>query len=131
MTIDCIDPPELAPIIGSAHATVAKGSTVIHLSGQTGVDQDGQVVGSTFREQAEQALRNLEVALRSTGAGPGDVAKLTIYIKDYTPDLVEPLLEAALSALGDAYPVTATTLVGVAELWQPELLVEVDAVAVV
>ncbi len=93
MIVDHIDPPSLAPIMGSAHISVAKGDTILHISGQTGVDADGQVVGSTFAEQATQALRNLATALDAAGAKPADVAKLTIYIKDYTPDALEPWWE--------------------------------------
>jgi enamine deaminase RidA (YjgF/YER057c/UK114 family) len=131
MIVDRIDPPSLAPIMGSAHISVARGDTILHISGQTGVDADGQAVGPTFAEQATQALRNLATALDAAGAAPADVAKLTIYIKDYTPDALEPLVGAAIEVFGDQYPVTASTLLGVATLWQPDILIEIDAVAVV
>lgn len=131
MTVEHIDPPSLAPILGSAHISRAKGDTIVHISGQTGVDGEGQVVGPTFAEQATQALRNLATAIEAAGATPADVVKLMIYIKDYTPDALEPLVGAAIEVFGDEYPTTASTLLGVATLWQPELLIEVDAVVVI
>ena len=50
---------------------------------------------------------------------------------DYSWDALEALMAAAKVVFGDPYPLTAKTLVGVASLWLPDLLVEVDAVAVV
>ena len=60
-----------------------------------------------------------------------DVAKVTTYMVDYSWDALEGLLTATKEVFGDPYPVTANTLVGVAALWLPELLVEIEAVAVV
>jgi enamine deaminase RidA (YjgF/YER057c/UK114 family) len=131
MTVEKIDPPSLAPILGSAHISVAQGDTIIHISGQTGVDAEGNAVGTTFAAQATQALRNLATALDAAGATPADVVKLMIYIVDYTPDVLDPLVGAAIEVFGEEYPVTASTLLGVATLWQPEILIEVDAVAVI
>ena len=41
------------------------------------------------------------------------------------------LMTAAIEVFGDEFPITSSTLVGVATLWQPGLLIEVDAIAVV
>jgi hypothetical protein len=46
-------------------------------------------------------------------------------------DALDALITAGKEVLGDPYPLTANTLVGVAALWLPELLVEIEAVAVV
>ncbi len=130
MILDRIDPPELAPIPATTHATIAKGDTIIHISGQTGVDVDGQVVGPTLGAQAGQALRNLRTVVESTGATLADVAKITIYVVNYGPDSLEALMGAAIEVLGEEFPIAASTLLGVSTLWQPELLVEIDAVVV-
>jgi enamine deaminase RidA (YjgF/YER057c/UK114 family) len=125
------DPPGLATIAGAANVTVATGNRIIHISGQTGVDADGNLVGATHLEQSKRALANLRVAVESTGASLADVAKLNIYVVDYTPDALDALVAAAIEVLGEDFPVTASTLVGVATLWQPGILVEIDAVVVV
>jgi enamine deaminase RidA (YjgF/YER057c/UK114 family) len=131
MIIERIDPPSLYPIPGAAHVTVAAGERLVHVSGQAGRTADGSLAGATVGVQAVQALRNLRTALEAAGAGLADVARLTIYIVDYTAASLDALMEAAIGEYGEAYPITACTLVGVAALWQPGVLIEIDALAVV
>ncbi len=76
-------------------------------------------------------FRNVRTALEAAGATLADVAKFNIYMVDYSWDALEALMSAAKEVFGDDYPLTANTLVGVASLWLPELLVEVDAVAII
>ena len=131
MITDRIDPPELLRIPEIVNVSIATGARVIHISGQTSVDVDGTVVGSTHLEQSRVAFRNLLIALDAAGATLDDVAKFNIYMVDYSWDALEALMTAAKEVFGDDYPLTANTLVGVVSLWLPELLVEVDAVAVI
>jgi enamine deaminase RidA (YjgF/YER057c/UK114 family) len=130
MITDRIDPPELLKIPEIVNVSIATGSRVIHISGQTSVEVEGKVVGSTHLEQSRLAFRNALIALAAAGATLYDVAKLNIYMVDYSWDALEELMAAAKEVFGDPYPVTANTLVGVASLWLPDLLVEVDAVAI-
>jgi enamine deaminase RidA (YjgF/YER057c/UK114 family) len=130
MITDRIDPPELLKIPEIVNVSIATGSRVIHISGQTSVEVEGKVVGSTHLEQSRLAFRNALIALAAAGATLDDVAKLNIYMVDYSWDALEELMAAAKEVFGDPYPVTANTLVGVASLWLPDLLVEVDAVAI-
>jgi len=131
MITDRIDPPELLRIPEIVNVSIATGARVIHISGQTSVDIDGTVVGSTHLEQSRVAFRNLLIALDAAGATLDDVAKFNIYMVDYNWDALEALMTAAKEVFGDDYPLTANTLVGVASLWLPELLVEVDAIAII
>jgi enamine deaminase RidA (YjgF/YER057c/UK114 family) len=128
---DRIDPPELLKIPEIVNASIATGTRIIHISGQTAVDADGKVVGATHLEQSRLVFRNVRTALESAGATLADVAKFNIYMVDYSWDALEALMAAAKEVFGDPYPLTANTLVGVAALWLPDLLVEVDAVAIV
>jgi len=130
MIIDRIDPPELLNIPEIANVSIATGTRIIHISGQTAVDKEGKVVGATHLEQCRVALRNLRTALEAAGASFADVAKFNIFMVDYTWDALEALMTAAKEVFGEPYPLTANTLVGVAALWLPELLVEIDAVVV-
>lgn len=129
MTLERIDPPELARPSGFAHAVVASGRTVF-LAGQTALDTSGRIVGGGVVAQFEKALGNLLVALRAAGGGPEHLAQLTIYIvdvADYRAHAAE--IGAVWRALmGTAYPATAG--VGVARLWDIEALVEVQGTAV-
>jgi enamine deaminase RidA (YjgF/YER057c/UK114 family) len=131
MITDRIDPPELLKIPGMANVSIASGSKIIHLSGQTAVGTDGKIVGTNYLEQSRETLRNVKTALEAAGASLADVAKFTTYMVDYSWQALEALMTAAKEVWGDPYPLTANTLVGVASLWLPGLLVEVEAVAIV
>ena len=89
----------------------------------------GKVVGTTHLDQSRHAFRCLRTALEPAGA-VADVAKFNIYVVDYSWDALEAVMAAAKEIFGEPYPLTANTLVGVASLWLPDLLVEVDAVAI-
>jgi enamine deaminase RidA (YjgF/YER057c/UK114 family) len=129
-SITTINPDELAPLPGPAHVVVAEGRRTIYVSGQTGVDAEGKVVGADHRSQSAQALRNLETALAAAGASLADTVRIGIYLVDYSEEALTGLVEACLEVTG-TIPSATSTLLGVASLWQPDLLVEIDAVAVV
>src|SRR3954451_11310885 len=131
MITDRIDPPGLALIPGSANVVIASGSRLVSVSGQTGVEEDGKVVGTTHVAQPRPSLANLRTALEPAGAAPADVVKLTIYMVDYSEDALVALMTAAIEVFGEDYAITSSTLVGVATLWQPDVLVEIDALAMV
>lgn len=121
----------LAPIVGSALSADARGSRTIYLSGQVGTLPDGTMAGDDLKSQAAQAFRNIIVALDANDATTTDIAKIVFYIVDWTPEKLGPLFEAAIEVFGDDMVVTASTLVGVAGLFEPEWLIEIDATAVV
>ena len=131
MITDRIDPPDLLKIPEIVNVSIATGTRIIHVSGQTAVDSEGKVVGTTHLDQSRLAFRNLRTALEAAGATLADVAKFNIYVVDYSWDALEALMAAAKEVFGEPYPLTANTLIGVVSLWLPELLVEVEAVAVV
>ncbi len=121
----------LAPIPGSAISTIATGSKILYLSGQTGQVADGSVAGPDFKSQTTQALKNIKTALAANGASLADVAKIVFYIVDWNMEKLGPLMESAIEVFGDEFPVTATTLIGVATLFEPDYLIEVDVTAVI
>ena len=121
----------LAPIVGSAMSAAATGSRTIYLSGQVGTLADGTMAGDDLKSQAAQAFRNLIVALDANNATTTDIAKINFYIVDWTPEKLGPLFEAAIEVFGDDMVVTASTLVGVSALFEPDWLIEIDATAVV
>ena len=124
-----VNPPELGPARGFSHATVAGG--LVWLGGQIGSDGTGKVTepGDIVAQYA-RAIRNVAMALRAAGSVPGDTVKLTYYVTDvktYKENL--PAIGAAYrEVFGNHYP--ATTLVEVRSLFDPEALVEIEAVAV-
>lgn len=123
-----INPPQLAPAVGYAHAATAHG--FVWLGGQISTDQGGTVLfPGDIAAQFGQALRNLEVALRAAGCTPDGVVKLTYYVTDLSAyrAALKPIGAAYRQVFGRHYP--AATLVEVKSLFQPEALVELECVA--
>jgi enamine deaminase RidA (YjgF/YER057c/UK114 family) len=129
MSVELINPAELAKPSGYSHAVRASGTTTVHLAGQTALDSGGQIVGSTIVEQFEQALGNLLTALRAAGGAPGQLASLTIYIVDMDDYKVHAGEIGAVwrRAMGDHYPAMAA--IGVTRLWDADALVELQGAA--
>ena len=130
MTTERINPAELARPSGFSHAVAATGRMVF-LAGQTGVDRDGNVADGGVVPQFERALTSLLTALGAAGGLPSDLVSLTIYLTDvadyqaYARDIGAVWRRLA----GTEYPAMAA--VGVTRLWLPELLVEIQGIAVV
>jgi enamine deaminase RidA (YjgF/YER057c/UK114 family) len=99
----------------------------IHISGQHAGSPQGPVGGGSMLEQSREAFRRVLALIAAAGATADDVVKLTIYLCDMTR-------RAELSAARREFfaePFPCSTLVGVAALAGPELLVEIDALAVI
>ncbi|MFI1678463.1 MULTISPECIES: RidA family protein [unclassified Streptomyces] len=125
-----VNPAELAPATGFSHAVTATGSRLVFLAGQTALDSEGEVTGSTLPEQFERALANLLTALRHAGGTPADLARVTVYatdVADYRARARE-LGHIWKRLAGRDYP--AMAVVGVVRLWDEEALVELDGTAV-
>lgn len=110
---------------------VATGRRMVFVSGQVSIDEEGRLIAANdFGGQARQAFSNLRAALKGAAATPADVAKLTIYVVGYTPELRAVIAEAR-AAVFRAGELPASTLVGVQALAEPGYLLEVEAVAVI
>jgi 2-iminobutanoate/2-iminopropanoate deaminase len=100
---------------------------VLVLSGQAAIDQSGAVVGvGDFDAQAEQVFKNLELVLAAGGARMEDVVKVTIYLTDMSN--FPKILELRERHFSPPYP--ADTIVEVSALALPELMIEIEAIAV-
>ena len=115
----------------SKDASFAQGVEVggtIYVAGQVGVDDDGKLVGSPgdMNAQARQTFKNVEKVLAEAGATLDDVVKMTCYITDAAKYGDYAAVRSEL--LQGNLPASATVVV--AALVMPELLIEIDAVAV-
>jgi len=117
------NPPTVHKPMGYSH--VARVGDLIILAGQVGRDPSGKVPGCV-EAQAVQAFENIKACLESEGAGLKDLAKVTIYITDYS--YKEAVLKVRDRYLGDAPP--TSMFVVCAALALPEYLVEVEGIAV-
>ena len=129
MTVERINPDELARPSGFSHAVRATGTVTVHLAGQTALDRDGRIVGEGIVGQFEQALGNLLTALRAAGGGPEHLASLTVYIVDVPAyrEHAREIGEVWRRLAGRDYPAMAG--IGVARLWDDEALIEVQGTA--
>lgn len=124
-----VNPGTLAALPGFTHA-VRVGAT-LYVSGEVALDSTGQLVGpGDLRAQARQAFANLALVLKIGGATPADVAKLTIYVVNYSPRDFATIREAGAEFLPIRNP-PAGVVVGVQSLPMDGLLIAVDATAVV
>jgi len=130
MTTERINPAGLARPSGFSHAVAATGRMVF-LAGQTGVDRDGHVAEGGLVPQFERALTSLLAALGGAGGLPSDLVSLTIYMTDVEGYQAHGKEIGAVwrRLAGTEYPAMAA--VGVTRLWLPELLVEIQGIAVV
>jgi enamine deaminase RidA (YjgF/YER057c/UK114 family) len=115
---------------GYVQGNVASGAErVLLCSGQTSVDGDGQPLHEgDMAAQALQALDNLETVLADGGFALADVVRLNYYVTD-----VDAFIEAGPvygAKLAEAGCRPASTLLGVARLAFPSLLIEIEATAV-
>ena len=99
---------------------------LVFVSGQAAVNEQGEVVGvGDFGAQARQAVRNLDRVLNAAGSSLGQVIKVTIFVTDmsYFPEVVKLRKEV----FSQPYP--ADTICEVQGLAYPELMFEIEAVA--
>lgn len=134
MAVTLVNPDGLPKPEVYRQLSIATGSKLVFLAGQVARDADGRKVGEgDLAAQVEQAYLNIGTALSGIGASFDDVAKLTIYLVDWHPGKMPLLGEgvARAAAKMGIDPVKPITLLGVAALGEPDLLVEVEATAVI
>ena len=128
MTTRFINPETLSKANGYTHVVETRGGRTVYISGQIAIDSQGNIVGiNDFEAQTRQVFQNVKNALEAVGMTFDQVVKLGVYVTDISN--VVPLRQVRDEFVNTSEP-PASTLVQVAALVRPELLVEIEAIAV-
>jgi len=120
-------PDNLAPPTGYSHVVSIPSGTLVWTSGQVAMEADRTIAsGRGWEEQTRMAFTNVGKALRAAGAEWPDVVKLTFFVVDVS-DL--QTIRAVRDEFVDTARPPTSSLVQVAGLFDPDLLIEVEAVA--
>ncbi len=119
-------PPTL-PTPAAAYSQAVRKGSFVATAGQIALDADGILVGEgDIGAQTHQTLANLRGALEAAGASLDDVIKTTVFLSDMSH--YRGMNEVYNDVFGDSAPARSTVQ---AALVLPELLVEIEAIAVV
>lgn len=121
-----------APLGLYSHVSRAKSGTTVYIAGQVGVDAQGQLAGDDVAAQMRQTFENLGVALKAAGGTFADVAKFTTYVTRASD--LDAFMSTRKEIFAKLYPsggYPPNTLLVINRLVKPELLIEIEAIAVV
>ncbi|MET4062152.1 enamine deaminase RidA (YjgF/YER057c/UK114 family) [Arthrobacter sp. UYP6] len=134
MTVHLSSPESLMQPVPYHHVAVATGTRHVYVSGQIARQSDGTPTApGDLAGQVEHALRNAHAGLQSAGAGFHDVVRLTFYVTGWAPEKIESFMagvNAVAEEIGLPMPMPPASLIGVDYLFEPDVLVEVEATAI-
>lgn len=133
MTTQLLSPAGMLQGAPYHHVAVATGTTHVHVAGQIGQPGDEPVAADDLAAQVAQSLRNTALGLTAAGATFADVVRLTFYVTRWTPDKIEAFMAGVhlvADEIGLPLPLPPSSLIGVDVLYTPDVLIEVEATAV-
>ncbi|MEV5604604.1 RidA family protein [Streptomyces sp. NPDC052299] len=133
MTVHYFTPRGMLQPVPYHHVAVGTGTKHVHVSGQISRRPDGTPVApGDLAGQVAQALRNTAVGLAGAEATFSDVLRLTFYVTGWAPEKIGDFMagvEAVGGEIGLPAPLPPASLIGVDYLFEPDVLVEVEATA--
>ncbi|GAA5063369.1 RidA family protein [Nocardia callitridis] len=134
MAVQLLTPEGLFAPVPYHHVSVSTGTRHIHVAGQIARDAEGNPVATgDLTGQVAYSLRSTARALAGAGATFADVARLRFFVTHWTPDKYDAFIagiEAVRAELRIPSPLPPVSAIGVDYLFEPDVLVEVEAYAV-
>ena len=133
MAIRAIASKELGPVLGMySHGMVATAGEIVVVAGQVGMDGAGKLVGpGDVRAQTKQAFENILKVLKAAGCGMKDVVRFQTFLTHASD--IDGFMQARREVFPGYFPdgvYPPNTILVVSRLVQPELLIEIEAMAV-
>lgn len=132
MNVQLLTPEGMTQVNPFHQIAIATGTRQVYLAGQIaggpGVERASDLAG-----QVAQALRNTALGLAGAGATFADVVRLTFYVTRWSPEKIGDFMTGVASVadeIGLPQPSPPSSLIGVDYLFEPDVLVEVEATAV-
>lgn len=134
-TFERINPSSMVPPMNCTHiAKVPASANLAFISGQAAYTRERELVSpGDYYGQTKQVMENILLAVEGAGGkGWEDLVKVTYFVVDISPEAMEGLVRGMREVLGEAFEnPPAASLVGVQALYHPDLLLEVEAIALV
>ena len=134
MTVQLLTPEGMFQPVPYHHVSIGTGSRQVHVAGQIARDAEANhIAQGDLTGQVAQALRNTARGLAGAGATFADVVRLRFFVTHWSPEKMDDFmagLESVSDELGIPRPLPPVSLIGVDYLFEPDVLVEVEAFAV-
>ncbi|MGW9480417.1 RidA family protein [Saccharomonospora azurea] len=135
MTVQLTTPDGMFQPVPYHHVSIATGSRHVHVAGQINRDADAHPLApGDLTGQLAHALRNTARGLAGAGATFSDVVRLRFFVVGWEPEQMDAFLagiDEVADELGIPRPLPPLSVIGVSYLFEPDVLVEVEAYAVV
>lgn len=134
MTVQTLSPKNMFQPVPYHHVAIGTGTRHVHVAGQISRDGHANLIATgDLTGQVAQVLRNTAMGLAGAGATFADVVRLRFFMTQSSPEKIGDFMagiELVADELGLPQPLPPVSLIGVDFLFEPDVLVELEAYAV-
>jgi len=134
MTVELFSPAGMFQPVPYHHVSVASGSRFVSVAGQISRDEHAnRLFPGDLASQLAQALRNTSTGLAGAGASFRDVVRLRFFVAGWQPEMYDDFiagLESVMEELDIPRPLPPLSVIGIDYLFEPDVMVEVEADAI-
>jgi enamine deaminase RidA (YjgF/YER057c/UK114 family) len=134
MTVQLLTPEGMFQPVPYHHVAIGTGTRQVHVAGQIARDAEANHIATgDLTGQVAQVLRNAALGLAGAGATFSDVVRLRFFVTHWSPEKMDDFMagiERVADELGMPRPLPPLSLIGIDYLFEPDVLVEVEAFAV-